>query len=62
MTKSITKDLQIELLKKDVSFKDKEIDKLEERIDKAIEYINDTDLGTLDKWKLQEILKGESNE
>lgn len=35
---------------------------LEEIINKAIEYINNTDLGTLDKWKLQEILKGEENE
>lgn len=28
----------------------------------AIEYINNTDLGTLEKWKLQKILKGDNNE
>ena len=29
------------------------------RIDKALKYILDTDLSTLDKWKLQDILRGE---
>ena len=36
----------------------KSYERLVNRIGKAIEYINNTDLGTLDKWKLQEILKG----
>ncbi len=59
MSKPITKDLQIELLKKDVSFKDKQIDKLEKRIDKAIEYINDNGIIDLNGYDLLKILKGE---
>jgi peptidoglycan hydrolase CwlO-like protein len=50
---------QIDKLEEDLDAEKSINSYLSRRILKAIEYINNTDLGTLDKWELQEILKGE---
>ena len=62
--KKLKKELEIEINSsnlKSAQIEDRKIhnDKLKTIINKAIEYILNTDLATLDKWKVQEILKGE---
>ena len=59
--KLIFQEQEIERLKEEIKKEQDNSIYLEEIINKAIENINNTDLSTLEKWKLQEILQGSDN-
>lgn len=53
---------KIEQLEEDLEAEKSTSSNLARRINKAIEYLENTDLGILEFWKVKEILKGEENE